>query len=196
MPAAFTPPGTRTLSVLQSPGIPYWISPPPFLPPFADPTNTNNNNNNNVPAPFQTDPSDRSDGTNLPPGIIAAIVIPIFAFFLLVTGLFAFLHYRRQKAKRDEIARKEEGASATADHVTVSGALDPPPPYDEVHDARPRAEGERRWEHHGDVSGSEEEEEDSEAMGSHATITDGLDPGRHRDRSVASFPIIPGCGII
>jgi hypothetical protein len=170
MPALYF---TRQLQPRETPGL---SAPPPF-PPFRSDDDNNSLN------PFRIDPDDDHDDDNLSPGIIAAIVVSIVVFLIVLTGLLAFLAHRRRKARQDEIAMKEENVSVTA--VTASGALDPPPPYDEVQRARQAPARAHSWEGRSDVTGSEEEEEDSDAMGSHATITDGVEPGRHSGSGVS-----------
>ncbi|KAK4234961.1 hypothetical protein C8A03DRAFT_37223 [Achaetomium macrosporum] len=171
--------GIRTISVSQ-PWYTSDLSSPPSFPPFRDPDNDDGDG-----GPFQDDPDgDRDDDTHLSPGIIAAIVVAAFAFFLLVAGLLAYLNYRRRRARKIEIAMKEEAATSTrAVSVTAaSGALvDPPPPYDGVHlesqhHHAPQHQ-ERRWDSLSVTTGSVMD--DPDALGSHATITDGLEPGRN-----------------
>lgn len=201
MPAIIQLPGKRTISAPQPRDTPYYNNPPPFPPPFVDPSNNNgngnSNNNNNDGVPWRTEPADNSDSGGLSPGVIAAIVVAIFGFFLLVTCVFAFLSYRRRKAKQDEIAMKEEAASVMVVNATASGALDPPPPYDEAQSPDHHHHGEREhWPASRSDGTASEAENESEEMGSHATITDGLDPGRHSDRDDLGFRMITGCGII
>jgi len=162
---------TRTLKARETL---VFTSPPPF-PPFRQPDDDSNDGN----SPFRLDQEDRHDDGGLAAGTIAAIVVSIVVFFLALTGLLAYLSYRRRRARSNEIAMKEGSISLTA--VTASGALDPPPPYDEVHRDSPHPTGEHRRDSRSDhdTSGTEEDEEDSDAIGSHATITDGLAPERH-----------------
>ncbi|KAL2167408.1 hypothetical protein VTG60DRAFT_1314 [Thermothelomyces hinnuleus] len=157
---------------------------------------------------FSFDRDELHDGDeHLSEGTIAAIVVSLVVFLIIVAGLLAYLrHRRRRKGKETEVAMKEaSAASATAAAASVApppGALDPPPPYDEVHgDSAPQPVGElpaseprsaanvgvgaaavglarRREEEEG---GEGEGEDDADAIGSHATITDGLAPGRHAD---------------
>ncbi|KAK4032804.1 hypothetical protein C8A01DRAFT_20173 [Parachaetomium inaequale] len=166
---------TRTIQARETP---YFTSPPPF-PPFRQPDDTDDGDG----VPFRLDPDDlhADDDNSLSGGTIAAIVVSVVVFFVILTGLLAYLTYRRRKARKIEIALKEESVSDTA--ATVSGALDPPPPYDEVH-LDTRHPGEQRWDSRSDVSGISEEE-DSDAMGSHATVTDGLAPERHSGSGVS-----------
>ncbi len=140
---------------------------PPF-PPFRAPDGSDD------PSPFRIDLDDGRDGNKLSAGVIAAIVVSTVVFTTILTGLFAYFVHRRRKAKKVEIAMKEESISVVA---TASGALDPPPPYDEVHLARQGPGRVHQWDSRSDTTGSEEEDED--AIGSHATITDGMEPGRH-----------------
>lgn len=163
MPALYIP------SPLQPRETPSTV-PPPF-PPFRP-------DDDDSPNPFRLDADDDHDDDDLSPGTIAAIVVSTVVFLIVLTGLLAFLAHRRRKARQDEVAMKEENVSVTA--VTASGALDPPPPYDEVQLARQAPARAHRWDSsRSDVTGSAGEEEDSDAMGSHATITDGIEPGRH-----------------
>ncbi|KAK3306399.1 uncharacterized protein B0T15DRAFT_138841 [Chaetomium strumarium] len=194
--------GTRTISVTQP-----WYTPdlssPPSFPPFRGPDNDNDNDGD----PFQDDPDrdrdrDDDDHAHLSPGVIAAIVVGSVAFCLLVAGLLAYLNYRRRRARKNvEIAMKEEaamsaravdyGTTAASSSCCSSGAAlaDPPPPYDGCHlesqhhhyhhhhhDAEQHQE--RRWDSVSIATGSAMDD-DPDAMGSHATITDGLEPGRH-----------------
>ncbi|KAH6631366.1 hypothetical protein F5144DRAFT_570795 [Chaetomium tenue] len=162
---------TRTIQARQT----FTFTNPPF-PPFRQPDNFDDDDDVN---PFRLDPEDPSDDNNhkLSAGTIAAIVISIVVFFIVITGLIVFFTHRRRKARRDVemIVVKEASVSATA--VTASGALDPPPPYVESHPGSPHLVQERRGSRSDDSRSGEEE--DSEVMGSHATITDGLAPGRH-----------------
>ncbi|KAK4149550.1 hypothetical protein C8A00DRAFT_37861 [Chaetomidium leptoderma] len=157
--------------LLQPRDTPEPSTPPPF-PPFRQP----NDGNDDGAGPFRINPDDHHDGDRLSPGIIAAIVVSIIVFFFVLTGLLAYLGHRKRRSRRDEIALKEESTSVTA--VTASGALDPPPPYDEVHFANRAPARGYRGGSRSDITSSAEEEEE-EAMGSHATITDGMEPGRH-----------------
>lgn len=162
---------TRTIQGRQ----PFTFTDPPF-PPFRQPDNSNEDDNLN---PFQVNPDELDDDNHkLSAGTIAAIVVSIVVFFIVVTGLIVFLTHRRRKARRDieMIPIKEESVSATA--VTALGALDPPPPYVESHPDSPHSATQDRRGSRSDFSQSEEVE-DSDAMGSHATITDGLAPARH-----------------
>ncbi|KAL2173755.1 uncharacterized protein P884DRAFT_287831 [Thermothelomyces heterothallicus CBS 202.75] len=119
---------------------------------------------------FPFDRDELRDGDDhLSGGTVAAIVVSLVVFFVVVGGLLAYLrHRRRRKGKETEVAMKEaSAASATAAAASVAappGALDPPPPYDEEEEG-----------------GEGEDEDDADAIGSHATITDGLAPGRHAD---------------
>ncbi|KAK3290469.1 uncharacterized protein B0H64DRAFT_378675 [Chaetomium fimeti] len=160
---------TRTIQARQTVT---FTSPPPF-PPFRQPDDIDDDDN-----PFRVDPDDLRDDDKLSAGTIAAIVISIVVFLIVITGLVVFLVYRRRKAQRNiDIAIKEESISMTP--VTASGALDPPPPYDDSH-LDSHHSGQERSGSRSDFSQSGEEEENDE-MGSHATITDGLAPGRHVD---------------
>jgi hypothetical protein len=105
--------------------------------------------------------------------------VSVVVFLIVVIGLLAFLNHRRRRAREGEIALKEESASSSV--VAASGALDPPPPYDEGHGTSHQHDQERRWDSGSDATGGEE---DSDAMGSHATITDGMEPGRHSGSEV------------
>ncbi|KAL2188129.1 hypothetical protein L209DRAFT_750924 [Thermothelomyces heterothallicus CBS 203.75] len=157
---------------------------------------------------FPFDRDELRDGDDhLSGGTVAAIVVSLVVFFVVVGGLLAYLrHRRRRKGKETEVAMKEASAAsgtaaAAASVAAPPGALDPPPPYDEVHgDSAPQPVGElpaseprsaanvgvgaaavglaRRQEEQG---GEGEDEDDADAIGSHATITDGLAPGRHAD---------------
>jgi hypothetical protein len=143
-------------------------SPPPF-PPFRQPDDDDDVDM----GPFRPDPDDLDEA--LSPGTIAAIVVSVVVFLIVVMVLLAFLNHRRRRAREGEIALKEESTSASV--VAASGALDPPPPYDEVHCTSHQHDQERRrWENGSDATG---EEEGSDSMRSHATITDGMEPGRH-----------------
>ena len=144
----------------------------PF-PPFRQPDGSSSDDS----GLFRVDLDDDRDGRDLSPGVIAAVVVSIAVFIMALTGLLAYAHHRRRKAQKVQIAMKEESLSVTA---TASGALDPPPPYDEVYLARQRPQQERSWDSQSNTSGTEEEE-DSDAIGSHATITDGMEPGRHNN---------------
>ncbi|KAK4118875.1 hypothetical protein N657DRAFT_684902 [Parathielavia appendiculata] len=139
----------------------------PRYPPFSRP----DEDDDDTVGPFQLDPDNRDK--NLSPRIIAAIVLSVVFFLIVIMGLLAYLGHRRRKARKGEIALKEASTPAVA---TASGALDPPPPYQKVHDAVHHQEQEGRWGSEGEVVG---EEEDSHAIGSHATITDGMGPGTH-----------------
>jgi len=167
---------------------PYFTSPPLF-PPFR-PSDDGQGGGGGGLGPFRIDPDDdRDDGHGLSPAIIAAIVVSIVVFIALLIGLVALLVHRRRKARKVNIAMKEENVSVTA--VTASGALDPPPPYDAVHqaDANRVLERARRWDSQSSFTRSEEEEqeeEDQDALGSHATITDGMEPGRHGGPTAAA----------
>ena len=142
----------------------------PF-PPFRAPDGSSDD-----PGPFRISPDDGHDGNKLSAGVIAAIVVSVVVLAMILTGLFAYFVHRRRKAKKVEIAMKEESISVVA---TASGALDPPPPYDEVHLARQGPGRVHQWDSRSDTTGTEEEDED--AIGSHATITDGMEPGRHAE---------------
>lgn len=133
------------------------------IPPGATPTTYISDT-----GPFQADPeSDRDhEGITVSSGVIVAIVVSVLVFFGLVMGIFAYLNHRKRKAAQEEVAMKET-SSATA--VTASGALDPPPPY-ELPSSRQRSE--QRYDGLSDASDVTDE------MGSHATITDGVAPGR------------------
>lgn len=153
---------------------------PPFASAFDDPDDPAD-----LPDADDTPPffEDHDGGHGLSAGAIAAIVVSILVFFTLITGLFAYRDYRKRKAAREEIAMKET-ASVTA--VTAAGALDPPPPYEEVghHDSHggstssgslgAGSQSSRHSRRSSDVSDLEDEE------GSHPTITDGMEPGRDR----------------
>ncbi len=163
---------------------PNFTSPPPF-PPFR-PSDDDQGGGGGL-GPFRIDPNDgHDDDRGLSPAIIAAIVVSVLVLIALLIGLFALLAHRRRRARKVNIAMKEENVSVTA--VTASGALDPPPPYDEVNHADTTnvlARG-HRWDSRSSLTGTrseeeeeEEQEEDAEALGSHATITDGMEPGRH-----------------
>ncbi|KAK3903375.1 hypothetical protein C8A05DRAFT_32874 [Staphylotrichum tortipilum] len=184
MPAIIHPwtAATRTRP-FQPRDTPNFASPPPF-PPFRPPSDDGQGGSGGL-GPFRIEPDDdHDDDHTLSPAIIAAIVVSVVVFLALLIGLFTLLAYRRRKARKATIATKVENVSVSA--VTASGALDPPPPYDEVHNADAnhvlgRARG---WESRSYLTGSEEgeeqqEEEDQDALGSHATITDGMEPGRH-----------------
>ncbi|KAH6857016.1 hypothetical protein B0I37DRAFT_88911 [Chaetomium sp. MPI-CAGE-AT-0009] len=152
-------------------------SPPPFAP-FRQPEDVDGDDIN----PFRLDPDDLRDDDDhrLTAGTIAAIVVSIVVFFIVISGLVVYFTHLRRKARRDvEIAMKES-ISVTA--VTTSGALDPPPPYDASHLDSHNSPQELR-QSRSDFSPNEEEE-DSDVMGSHATITDGLAPGRHTGSGV------------
>ncbi|KAK4097667.1 hypothetical protein N658DRAFT_402511, partial [Parathielavia hyrcaniae] len=135
------------------------------VPPFYQP----DEGDDNIAGPFPLESGGRDKG--LSPGIIAAIVISVVVFLVVVMGLFAYLGYRRRGAVNGEVARKE--ASTSPSVVTASGALDPPPPYQRVHDAGHYQAREGRRGSEGGIAG---EEEDSDGIGSHATITDGMAP--------------------
>ncbi|AEO58253.1 hypothetical protein MYCTH_2305454 [Thermothelomyces thermophilus ATCC 42464] len=160
---------------------------------------------------FPFDRDELHDGDeHLSEGTVAAIVVSLVVFFIVVGGLLAYLrHRRRRKGKETEVAMKEASAAsataaASASVAAPPGALDPPPPYDEVHgDSAPQPVGElpaseprsaanlgvgaaavglaRREEEEEEGGGEGEDEDDADAIGSHATITDGLAPGRHAD---------------
>jgi hypothetical protein len=160
---------TRTIQARQT----FTFTNPSF-PPFRKPEVDDDDDL----SPFRLDFDDVDDDKNkLSAGTIAAIVISIVIFFIVVTGLIVFLTHRRRKARKDieMIPMKKESVSATA--VTASGALDPPPPYVESHLDSPHSAQERR-ESRSDFS-EIEVLEDSDAIGSHATITDGPAPGKH-----------------
>ncbi|KAL2192888.1 hypothetical protein P885DRAFT_81768 [Corynascus similis CBS 632.67] len=160
-----------------------YTSPPPF-PSFYRPPDDDDNDDDDSDAiidddSFRPDPDDFYDDEHLAGGTIAAIVVSIIVFFLVVGIVLAFLHHRRRKARKEgEVAMKEGSISVTPAPTAVSGALDPPPPYDEgQHRAQPH-----HHHHHqlmNDPSGASgvENEEDVDAIGSHATITDGPTPG-------------------
>jgi hypothetical protein len=166
---------TRTIRARETP---YFTSPPPF-PPFRQPDDTDDGDG----LPFRVDPEDlHNDDDDLSAGTIAAIVVSVVVFFIILVGLIAYFNHRRRKARKIEIALKEESVSVTT--ATASGALDPPPPYDEVHLDTRHPVVEQRWDSRSEVSGVSEEE-DSDAMGSHATVTDGLAPERHSGSGVS-----------
>jgi hypothetical protein len=154
--------------------------------------------------PFDADDDDHA-GESLSPSVIAAIVISTILFLVVVIGLFAFFRHRRRQARKaaaleHEIAMKEEGTSVRV--ASASGARDPPPPYDEEHTGStattparcprtPRLEySGQAWNSRGNVSRGEGEG-DSDEIGSHATITDGLAPKRD-DLGVVG----PGGGVV
>jgi hypothetical protein len=167
MPAIFlTSAITRTTHVEPRDTV-ILTTPPPF-PPFRQPDGSSDDS-----GPFRVDLDDGRGDRDLSPGVIAAIVVSIVVFIMVLTGLFALVHHRRRKARQDQIAMKEESIDVGA---TASGALDPPPPYDEVYLARQHPGHVRQWDSQSNTTGSEE---DSDAIGSHATITDGIEPGRH-----------------
>ncbi|EGS21327.1 uncharacterized protein CTHT_0031820 [Thermochaetoides thermophila DSM 1495] len=119
--------------------------------------------------PFLGDSDDDTDGVTVPPGVIAAIVVSVVAFIILVTGIFAYRDYRRKRVlKKHEVALKEIESSAA---MTLSGALDPPPPY-EVHDSSTSMVV---------LSGRYQPQRGfstvSTDMSSHPTILDGVEPG-------------------
>ena len=164
---AFIMPTSASTSVSYVPPTALPTAPP--FPPFRQPDGTSDD-----PGPFRIDLDDGHDGNKLSAGVIAAIVVSIVVFAMILTALFAYFVHRRRKAKKVEIAMKEESISVVA---TASGALDPPPPYDEFHLARQGPGRVHPWDSRSDTTGSEPEDED--AIGSHATITDGMEPGRH-----------------
>ncbi|KAL2255188.1 hypothetical protein VTK26DRAFT_3900 [Humicola hyalothermophila] len=147
---------------------------------------------------------DRGGGKGMSPGTIAATVVSVLVFFMLVTGIIAYFVYRRRKASKDEIALKElETPSLTAVPAAGAGAgtgtgagastgagtgagktLDPPPPYEEVgsgntsvgNTTRDSGAGSQESHRSGDASDLELEEDGS----SHPTITDGIRPAGNR----------------
>jgi cbb3-type cytochrome oxidase subunit 3 len=147
---------------------------------------------------------------HLSPGVIAAIVVGAIAFVLLVVGLLAYLNYRRRRqrarkqAQHVEIALKEEedavsaravdATAASSSSSSSSGAAalaDPPPPYEGVqlesqhHHYAELEHQDRRWERLSSPTGSAMDD-DPDVMGSHATIMDGLEPGRHKNHGGGS----------
>ncbi|KAL2129125.1 hypothetical protein VTI74DRAFT_8187 [Chaetomium olivicolor] len=183
------------------------LGPTGVFPPFRPPDSDTDHDDDDIPDPFRLDSSSASNNATLSPGIIAAIVVSVLVFFALLIALFTVLHHRRRKAQQKQgIAMKEESLVSTPTNTTrtsreagigagirggeleavsVSGALDPPPPYpfeeaEVVHELAGHYTSGRSESGSGrEQEEEEEEEEGEEELGSHATITDGMEPGRH-----------------
>mgnify|MGYP001171526062 CR=1 FL=1 len=141
---------------------------PPFLTAVTPFPGFNNDDYDDGP-PFLSESDDDANGVTVPPGVIAAIVVSVVAFIILVTSIFAYRDYRRKRElKKHEVALKEIESSAA---MTLSGALDPPPPY-EIHDSSTSVLA---------PSGGYQPQRGysvaSIDMSSHPTILDGVEPG-------------------
>lgn len=153
----------------QSPGTAVGVPSPPLAPP--GPTHDG--------PPFRGGSSREEDrnGLSLSPGLVAALVLSILAFFVLVTGLCAYWDRRRRlkEAKAIEAARQSRANGSVA-RSSMAGAVTveepPPPPYERVHRASRHPAAVHQWDRPRDAGYAEG------AIELHPVVANGLEDGR------------------